>query len=706
MLWVIALNNKLITLSNSYRSLYTFVQTYRTMLRVNVLIFFFILTFESFGAIKPKRQLFPFGKTNQLIIDANTGLFSVKYNGKNIIDNASASFLVKKNKYQTADFKNRTIKIGNIKDKVGSGKLVSLISITTGLPVMIQRFYCYPNKDFIILELEIDGHSLSSNYMAPVITNKANLYAGNKLKTLFVPFDNDTFIRYQSNELNQQVNTSAEVGVVYDNESRKGLILGSLTHDSWKTGIRSAGKASLINQLEIFGGLNEVAITRDSMAHGSLKGDKIISPKVFLGYFADWRKGMETYARTCSTIEGRFIKPWSKATPVGWNSWGVIGSHLTYEKATAVVDFFDKQIPHFRNDDGAAYIDLDSYWDNMVRGGVNGDFSKLKDFVNYCKERNIQPGVYWAPFTDWGFKSKNPERIAEGGNYKFADMWTKTDKGYHDLDGGRALDPTHPGTQARIAFVLGKLKDRGFKMIKIDFLGHGAAESSRFYDANITTGMQAYKVGMETISKVLDNSMLVYAAISPSIATAPYVNMRRIACDAFHSIKDTEYSLNSLTYGWWQTYLYDYVDADHLVFEKENTGANRARLISGLITGSVILGDDYSKEESWQQQIKEWLQKPEIKRLIKTGKAFIPVDSGTGEGAAQAFIRKDNDAVYLAVFNYTNQPTKLILNAKRLGLTINKNHVLKELLSEDSITISNNFTISFNQEGAFIYRVF
>ena len=98
--------------------------------------------------------------------------------------------------------------------------------------------------------------------------------------------------------------------------------------------------------------------------------------------------------------------------------------------------------------------------------------------------------------------------------------------------------------------------------------------------------------------------------------------MHRIACDAFHSIKDAEYTLNSVSYGWWQTYLYDYIDADHLIFEKENVGANRARLISGLISGSVILGDDYSKDADWQQQVKDWLQRPELKQLIKSGKAF------------------------------------------------------------------------------------
>jgi alpha-galactosidase len=676
------------------------------MLRIKIAIILVITSVcNVFSTPVAKQQIVPFGKNDQLIVDAGTGLYSIKYNGKLVINNTSAAFALGNDKFQTSDYARRAIKIVIIHDKIGSGKLLTITSIKDNAPVMIQRFYCYPNKEFVISELEIDGHDLRSNYMSPVITSQANIYVGTKLQTLFVPFDNDTFIKYQSKILSVEVNTSAEVGVIYDNESRKGLVVGSLTHDSWKSGVTSAGNGSHIDQLSAFGGLNDLTITRDSMAHGSLKGDKIISPKVFIGYFADWRNGLETYAHANNTIEGRYIKPWDKATPVGWNSWGVIGAHINYEKATGVADFFDKQIPKFRNDDGTAYIDLDSFWDNMVKGGFKGDFSKLKEFVNYCKDRNLQPGVYWAPFTDWGFHSKNPDRTAEGGNYKFADMWTKTDKGYHDIDGGRALDPTHPGTQARIAYVLGKLKDCGFKMIKIDFLGHGAAESTHFYDPKITTGMQAYRVGMETVANVLDNSMLVYAAISPSLATARYVHMRRIACDAFHSIKETEYTLNSVSYGWWQTYMYDYIDADHLIFEKENVGTNRARLISGLITGSVILGDDYSITSPFQQQVKEWLQRPELKQLIKTGKAFMPVDGSIGGSAAQAFIRKDAKSTYLAVFNYKKQSANVILNTQRLGLIIGKKYQLTEVLGGANVTGTDKFNIAFAGEGAALYKV-
>lgn len=670
------------------------------MLRLKF-IFAFVLV-SAFCLASGTQQVIPFGKNNQLILDAHTGTFSIKYNGKLILTNATAAFVNGDNKYQTADYTKRNITVQAINDRIGPGKLVTITSTKPDAPVMKQLFYCYVNKDFIVTELEIDGHELSSNYMAPVIANQGNLYAGQQLQTLFVPFDNDTFIRYESKALSSNINISSELGVIYNNDSRKGLVVGSLQHDAWKSGVKSSGSNGAISRLEVFGGLNELAITRDSMVHGSLKGNQIKSPKMFIGYFADWRKGLETFAHTDHIIEGRFCKPWDKATPVGWNSWGSIGGHLSYENATGVVNFFDKQIPKFRNEDGTAYIDLDSFWDNMVHGGFKGDFSKLKDFVNYCKEHNLQPGIYWAPFTDWG---KNADRTAEGSDYKFGEMWTKTTKGYHDLDGGRALDPTHPGTQARIAYVLGKLKDCGFKMIKIDFLGHGAAESVHFYDQKVTTGLQAYKIGMEFIDKTLDNSMLLYAAISPSLATARYVNIRRIACDAFHSIKETEYTLNSVTYGWWQTYMYDYVDADHAVFEKENAGANRARLISTLITGSVILGDDYSKQGDWQPQIQEWLQRTELKQFIKIGKAFMPVDAGKDGAAAQQFIRRGADATYIAVFNYKKEAAKVVLNADRLGLPVGKKYKLTEILGGANAELDKTASVAFTQEGAYLYKV-
>ena len=116
--------------------------------------------------------------------------------------------------------------------------------------------------------------------------------------------------------------TSYEVTALFNNEERNGIIVGSVEHDTWKTAV-SIGKSSLYNRgsLCCYGGVAD-EYTRDSKPHGSLVGRCLKSPKVFIGYFSDWRNGLETYAKANATITPP--RKWEGAVPFGWNSWGVL----------------------------------------------------------------------------------------------------------------------------------------------------------------------------------------------------------------------------------------------------------------------------------------------------------------------------------------------------------------------------------------------
>ena len=46
-------------------------------------------------------------------------------------------------------------------------------------------------------------------------------------------------------------------------------------------------------------------------------------------------------------------------------------------------------------------------------------------------------------------------------------------------------------------------------------------------------------------------------------------------------MKDTEYTLNALSYGWWQDKVYQFNDPDHIVLRDATDGENRARVTSG-----------------------------------------------------------------------------------------------------------------------------
>ncbi|HLZ87076.1 MAG TPA: hypothetical protein VKQ52_07550, partial [Puia sp.] len=490
-------------------------------------------------------------------------------------------------------------------------------------------------------------------------------------RALFVPFDNDMWVRYNAAQVKSADFTGSEVAALYNDSTRQGMVIGSLDQDTWKTGIRIKGETdTTLSNLTVFAGFTDSVTTHDRIAHGTVhpvngvcRGSKIV-----IGDFDDWRTGMETYAHLDSLAQPKSIFNWNRPTPMGWNSWGTIQDKLTLSKATSVVDFFADSCRGFRNGEHTLFIDLDAFWDNMTPGGVLGDVSKLDSFVTYCHRKGFRPGIYWTPFAEWG----KTDRKIEGSSHNYADTWTRQQGKLMDVDGGRAMDPTHPGTRERIVATLTRLKQLGFEMIKIDFLGHGALEADHFYDTTVTTGMQAFRKGMAFVDSVLGGQMLVYSAISPNIATARYVHMRRIGCDAFSAIDNTEYTLNSTGYGWWQSGIYNFVDADHVVFTNAPEGMNRARLVSSLVTGTLMTGDDYSAPGKWRATARQLLQNPHLLAVVGKGKAWRPVFANTGNRGVPVLVKHTGSAVYVAVINYENTPREFSIPISGIGAQVRK----------------------------------
>ena len=678
--------------------------SFRTLV-VSILLFSFSsLHAQSAGPKIVESQIvsIPYGKFFKIIFNTTKGTYDV-FEGKHKIIRAahfkvnSGTLELNQNNYSKIN-----LKVSLNKDQFGTGKRYVFSFLKEGLPALQQIFYVYSGRSYFFTEVLLKGNDLHSNYLSPLSSTDVNLNAKGDNRVLFVPFDNDTFIRYDAKStVKETPNISSEVGALYDNTSRKGLIVGSVEHMVWKTGVSTVGKDDQLSSLDVFAGYTDKSVTRDQIPHGSLTGDVIKSPKVFVGIYKDWRRGLEEYGEANRLAEPPFVFNWTKPVPFGWNSWGVIQEKLSFEKAVKVVDYFADKLPEFRNG-GTAYIDLDSFWDNFT-GGMSGNYSKLKEFADYCNSKGLEPGAYWAPFTDWGYKSGG-QRKAEGSDYTFAEMWTKVGNDYHDFDGARALDPTHPGTLRRIDYIIDKLKSCGFKMIKIDFLGHAAAESTQFYDPKSSTGMQAYRFGMEYLLKRLDGQMLIYAAISPSMATGRYAHIRRIACDAWKTIKDTEYTLNSVNYGWWQSRLYNFIDADHIVFSTESQGSHRARLTSGLITGTLITGDDFSKPGAWDASAQTLLQNKELMDIARSGKTFMPLEGNTGTSANNVFYREIKGFLYIALFNYSKESQDFNIPLSRLGLT-GSDYIAKELFQLSEVKLVRSLNLKVNASDAAILKI-
>ena len=636
--------------------------------------------------------------TGRLDYDLDHGSYSVYFNGVLTIANAYSQCYSDSVFTSTSTrYTSRKLSSSALSDSFGTGTRYTVTLTGIGRLQMRQIFYVYNTRGYFYTEVALDGAGSNCYRMIPLISNDATLPSSGDTRALFVPFDNDMWVRYNAAPLSSANFTSSEVTALYDNTGRSGLVIGSVEHGDWKTGIKVTGSGDkTLSKLSVIGGWVDENVTRDKRGHGWVSVGKTTckSPKIFVGSFSDWRSGLEEYGKSVAIADRRYVSSWTNATPFGWNSWGVIQTNLNLTKAMAVVDFFADSCAQFRNDDSTLYIDLDSYWDKLSD-------ADLKTFCNYCTSKGLRPGIYWGPFVDWG---KNASSVIQGSTYTYGSAWLKVNGAPVDIDNARAMDPTHPGTQDRIRFFAGRFKKAGFQMIKIDFLGHASLEADGYYDDTIHTGMQAYHKGMKYLIDQL-GPMLMYAAISPNLATGPYVHMRRIACDAFKSISETGYTLNSTTYGWWLDNVYNYLDADHIVFGTETVGANRARLTSAIVTGTLITGDDFSSKGTWTARAQSLLQNKDVLAAARTGKAFRPVEGNTGNEAAELFVKTLDSYVYLAAVNYGSSTKSYSVPLPRIGLSSQTTYnAVKELYTGSTTSVTETMAFSVGPANAALYR--
>ena len=114
-----------------------------------------------------------------------------------------------------------------------NGSNQAIVTATgAGLPTL-RQYFTLDQSDSFLVRCEIAGTNLSANYMGALIvdaTGKVDIGITNDNRALVVPFDNDGFVRYNAMPMNSS-GTSYEVGAFYDNTSRNGLVVGSVTHD-------------------------------------------------------------------------------------------------------------------------------------------------------------------------------------------------------------------------------------------------------------------------------------------------------------------------------------------------------------------------------------------------------------------------------------------------------------------------------------------
>ncbi len=118
-------------------------------------------------------------------------------------------------------------------------------------------------------------------------------------------------------------------------------------------------------------------------------------------------------------------------------------------------------------------------------------------------------------------------------------------------------------------------------------------------------------------------------------------------------MKDTEYTLNALSYGWWQDKVYQFNDPDHIVLRDATDGENRASVLLrvSLLEFSLLEMISAKAVLIGEEKAMKYLTNAEI-NAIANGESFHP-GARNGEKSENQFVRMDKDGkAYYAVFNY------------------------------------------------------
>ncbi|MEK4352530.1 S-layer homology domain-containing protein [Paenibacillus sp. FSL R5-0475] len=579
-----------------------------------------------------------------------------------------------------------------IQDGFGKGVELTFVHTSAGQPTLKQVYKFYDDQKYFLTRLDaISDTVLQTNYMSPITVKRSggvDIGASADNRVLTVPFDNDAWIRYKSQSMNR-ADTSYEMTTIFNNSTRSGLVLGSVTHDTWKTGIDWKGSSNRLNELAVYGGAAS-DVTRDTQPHGMLTGAELSSPMIMVGAFSDYRTGLEEYGKANAIITPPLLlnPELPQGVPVGFNSWGAYEGTLSYQDVVDVSNYYKEHLNDFNNN-GNVFINMDSYWDNL-------NDKQLADAVSVIKGNGQHAGIYWAPFVYWGNNMSQPVEGTDN-KYTYGDIVLKDAEGkpLPTLDGAFPLDVTHPGAKLRMNYFLDKFKDLGFTFIKLDFLTHGSLEGQHF-DPTVTTGIQAYNEGMRYVKDRLDGKMFISASIAP-IFPSQYAHSRRISCDTYGKINETEYMLNSLTYGFWQNgTIYTYTDPDHLALARASSLTEaRSRMNSGVIAGTVLLGSDDVNDPKAQEYMTALFNNKDVLELALKGKVFKPLEGNTNANAADTFVMKDGNDYYLAVFNYSaNASADKTVNLGRAGLDAADSYTMQDLWTGEVSTISGTLALS------------
>lgn len=516
-----------------------------------------------------------------------------------------------------------------------------------------------------------DGQEVETNRLLPLVAeglgeNAPKIWKSIWSKMLLVPYDNTMWLRYEAQPL-RAGRKSYDLTVLFQEDSREGLLIGAADFSIWKNAIICSGTEA--KSFLVQSGIADEG-THDSVMHGSVAGKTVESSRFYVLYGSDYRRLLEAYGDLLETEQKHLT--WTEGVPFGFNSWAGLAFRLNADNYQKTGKFLREVLqPAGYENNGCTYMNLDAGWSVISE-------DRLVSLVEEMHENGQRAGIYDSPFAFFGKDAKQEIPGAPGHCFEEILLMDSNNKPVTKVDGAIPFDVTHPVWRQQMEWKLSRFVKWGFDYVKLDFMTHGGMEGCH-YDKSVRTGRQAITAGYTFIAKYLSQERIgkpffISLSIAP-LFPCGFGHARRFSCDAFGTNEDVEYVLNAQTYAWWQSgRLYQFNDPDHICLLKgvftdrdSQEGEARARYTSAVIAGTVMmLSDDYERPEA-RRRAELLASNHEVNALAASGVSFCPVEAG-GASASAAFTAVVDGKQCLAVFHWKEDSAIVQVDCRRAGI--------------------------------------
>lgn len=674
-------------------------------LSCNLFLIPLIVAFLSTSSFAQNTQEFLFGGSQKIVYNLDNGEASY-FNKNAVITNFHAEVKTTVT-VSSKDYSQRTVEI--------SEDTFTVVNTGPGMPTM-RQWFVKDDDTQISLGVSITANEmLYSNYMAPIVAEGVGVVdvgvANGNFRTLKMPSFQPNGKRWEYPRINAS-NMSFNVTILMESNSRKGFVIGALSHKIWRSAIFSNGSGNKLDTLKVVAG---VPSELDVRPHGKVKGQKVTSATFRLGYYNNFKVGLEKYAAGVAEIAPKLGKDpslnFDENTIVSWKTWGngAAKDDLTYEELLEIPDILrdSLQAEGWENNAGKVVV--------HIAGKTPGQFDNMKAFREKVIANGHILGAYFGPFGLCTDCDENDFYNKNTSDYTIGDVTLRDENGdpviVYTKNGSphRTLDVTHPGAVARILKFLNTVQVQGNQYLRLDFMQYGPVEGI-YHNPDITTGIQAYNFIMQEMMNKLENKVHINLAISPYFPHG-YGHSRRISGDTRYAFETIEYELNALAGGWWlgNGVLHNNLDPGDVDFNPtvEEPEVAMSQMNAAAITGFCQTTDDLN--DPWRLSItKKYFTNPDLMKILNLGASFEPLDISSAN-TPNVFFHKQagTDTFYVAVFNHTEEPTQIDFDISRIANSGAASFKLFDVWSKEELSFPTSGDWSFNipAQGSKLYVV-